>query len=75
MENVVLSVAAVTPGANGFFTLYPCGTPKPLASSMNFTKGTTLANTVITKLSAAGTVCVYTSATTNIVIDVSGSLR
>ncbi len=75
VENVVLSVAAVTPGANGFFTLYPCGTPKPLASSMNFTKGTTLANTVITKLSAAGTVCVYTSATTNIVIDVSGSLR
>ena len=75
VENVVLSVAAVAPGANGFFTLYPCGTAKPLASSMNFTKGTTLANTVITKLSAAGTVCVYTSATTNIVIDVSGSLR
>ena len=53
VENVVLSVAAVAPGANGFFTLYPCGTTRPLASSMNFTKGVTLANTVITKLSAA----------------------
>ncbi len=73
-QNVVLTVAAVTPGANGYFTLYPCGTPKPLASSMNFTKGVTLANTVITKLAPTGTVCVYTNVTANIVIDVSGSL-
>ena len=54
VENVVLSVAAVAPTANGYFTLYPCGTPKPLASSMNFTKGVTLANTVITKLGSGG---------------------
>ena len=74
VENVVLTVAAVAPGANGYFTLYPCGTPKPLASSMNFTKGVTLANTVITKLAPTGTVCVYTNVTANIVIDVSGSL-
>ena len=75
---MVLSVAAVAPSANGYFTVFPCGTPKPLASSMNFTKGVTLANTVITKLGAggvnAGKVCVYSNVTTNLVIDVTGSL-
>ena len=60
----VLTVAAVTPGSNGYFTLYPCGTPKPLASSMNFTKGVTIANTVITKLGTNGTICVYSNVTT-----------
>ena len=72
---MVLSVAAVAPSANGYFTVFPCGTSKPLASSMNFTKGVTLANTVITKLGMGGVnlgkVCVYSNVTTNLVIDIS----
>ena len=46
---------------------------------MNFTKGVTLANTVITKLGDGGTndgkVCVYTSTKTDLVIDITGSIR
>jgi hypothetical protein len=74
VRNVVLSVVAVSPPGGGDFTIYPCDRPLPSTSSMNFTTGVTLANTVITKLSGSGTVCVYTSTTTNIVIDVAGSL-
>ena len=73
----MLSVAAVAPSANGYFTVFPCRTSKPLASSMNFTKGVTLANTVITKLGvggATGNVCLYSNVTTNVVDDVCGSL-
>jgi hypothetical protein len=73
VKNVVLSVVAVSPPSGGYFTIYPCGTV-PSTSSMNYAKGVTLANTVITKLSSSGKVCVYSSATTNVVIDVAGAL-
>jgi hypothetical protein len=76
--SVALSVAAVAPASDGFLTVYPCGSPRPLASSMNFTKGVTIANTVITRIGGPGTgqgdVCVYTSAATDIVLDASGSV-
>jgi hypothetical protein len=76
-ENVVLSVAAVNPASGGYFTLYPCDRPRPTASSMNFTKGVTIANTVITKLGAGaqlGKVCIFTSSRTDLVVDVTGTL-
>ena len=45
---------------------------------MNYTKGVTIADTVITKLGAGGTnagkVCIFTSARTDVVVDVSGTL-
>ena len=77
-QNVVLSVAAITPASNGYFTVFPCGTTRPLASSMNFTKGVTIANTVITTLGTGGAntgkICIYTNTTANIVVDTSGTL-
>ncbi len=74
VEKVVLSVVAVNPLGDGYFTIYPCDSPRPTTSSMNFTKDVTLANTVITRLGASGDVCIYSSAWTHVIIDVSGSL-
>jgi hypothetical protein len=69
--SVVLNVTAVDPTAGGFITVYPCGT-RPATSNLNFTSGQTVANTVITPVSAAGKVCFYADGTTHLIADLSG---
>ena len=69
---VVLNVTMVRPDGNGFVTIYPCG-ERPLASSMNAPAGGgVVANEVIAKVSASGTVCLYSSVGTNLAADVTG---
>ena len=51
--------------------MYPCGT-RPDASSLNFTTGQTIPNSVIAPVSAAGTVCFYVYGTAHLLADVSG---
>ncbi|NNE11162.1 MAG: bifunctional metallophosphatase/5'-nucleotidase [Ilumatobacter sp.] len=69
-EAVMLNVGAVLPADNGFFTVYPCGEDRPLASSVNYFAGDLVSNGVLAKLGVAGTVCIYTSATTDVIADV-----
>lgn len=70
----VLNVTAINPAARGFVTIYTCG-ERPLASSLNYASaGAVAGNEVIAKLSAAGTVCIYTSATTHLTADLVGHL-
>ena len=42
------------------------------ASNINYTTGRDIANNTISKLSPTGTVCVYTSATSHVLVDVNG---
>lgn len=71
---VVLSVAAVDPAAAGFLTVYPCTATPPNASNVNFAGGggSATANAVVAVL-ADGDVCIYTSAATDLIVDVNGS--
>ncbi len=70
----VVNVAVVGPDGPGFLTLFPCG-DRPTTSSVNHaTAGTVRANNAIVKLSSTGTVCVFTLATTDVILDVSGWL-
>jgi len=71
---VALNVTAVdtqAPAAGGYITVYSCGT-RPIASNLNFTSGQTLANSVITPMSANGDVCFYVYGIANLIVDVSG---
>ncbi len=69
---VVLNVTMIRPVGNGFVTIYPCGT-RPDASSMNAPNGGgVVANEVIAKLSATGTVCLYSSTPADLAADVTG---
>lgn len=67
-----LHIAVTGPTTNGFLTVYPCGEPLPLASNLNFRPGQTIGNSVLTKLAVDGTVCVYSSADTDVVVDLNG---
>jgi hypothetical protein len=69
----VLNVTATEAIAPGFVTVYDCDSGLPTASNVNFIKGQTTPNLVIAKLSPRGTACLYTHATTQLVVDVSGA--
>ena len=69
---VVLTVTVTQPVAAGFVTVFPCGTPQPLASNVNFAPGATVANTVVSGVGTAGRVCLFTNVDTDLVVDVNG---
>jgi hypothetical protein len=71
---VVVYVTVVSPLTGGFVTVFPCDQSRPVASNLNFPAGRTIPNAVVTKLSAGGVVCLYTSATTHLLVDVAGTL-
>ena len=69
---VVLNVTATSATSDGYITVYPCGS-LPNSSNVNFSAATTVPNLVIAPLSASGDVCLFTSATTDLIVDVAGS--
>lgn len=73
-HTVVLDVAAVGSPGSGFLAVFPCGQVRPSVSSVNLLPGNTVNNHVVVATGTAGAVCVYTSAATNILIDVEGVL-
>ena len=68
----MVNVAAINPDGAGFITLYPCGSARPLASSLNFAAGQVIANNAIIPLGDGGKICVYSSQATNLIVDVTG---
>jgi hypothetical protein len=69
---VVLNVTATGAQANGFVTVFPCGTTRPNASNVNFRPGISIPNAVIAKIGTSGQVCLYTHQATQLVVDVNG---
>jgi len=70
---VALNVTAVEAGAESYLTVFPGGTAKPNASNLNFLGGQTIANMVIAKVGADGTISIYNnSGSVNVVVDVLG---
>jgi len=68
---VSLNVVVTEPEAAGFITVYSCGS-RALVSSVNYVAGHTVSNAVIAPVSANGTVCFYSLATTHLVVDING---
>ena len=69
MSAVSLNVTSTGSASAGFITVYSCGT-RELVASVNFPAGGTVGNAVIVPLSSSGTVCFYSSASTDIVVDI-----
>ena len=68
----VVNVTVTDPTSDGFLTVWPCGSPQPLASNLNYSAGQTIPNLVISQLGTGGTICIAAQATTNIVADIDG---
>lgn len=69
---VALNVTAVDGGADGFVTVFPCGSPRPTASNLNFASAGVVPNAVIVKVGDGGRVCLFVSQATDLVVDVNG---
>jgi hypothetical protein len=70
----VVNVTAVAPYDDGYLTAYPCTGALPQTSFANFTDGQTVANSTTVKLDADGGFCLFSSATTNLAVDLYGTL-
>jgi hypothetical protein len=68
----IVNLTAVDPAGNGFLTLYPCGATIPTASNLNVRAGSTVANRAIVSTAGTSQFCLYSSVTTDAVIDVEG---
>ena len=71
---VSLNVTATGTAGAGFVTVYPCDAAQPETSNLNFVAGQTIANAVLAKPSATGTICLFNSIGTELLVDVGGYL-
>jgi hypothetical protein len=73
---VAVNLTVARPTTGGFLTAYPSGTSLPPTSSLNFTAGRTLSNTVLVPVGADGSVTIYNSSgSTHVVVDAQGWVR
>jgi hypothetical protein len=70
---VVVNVTATSPTSIGFLTVFPTGESRPATSTLNFTPGQTVANSVIARVGADGSISIYNhSGNTHVIVDISG---
>lgn len=70
---VVLNVTSIKTAGTGFVTAYPCDEARPVSANLNMAADTVRGNLLVSKVSAAGTVCLYTSVGTELTADLQGS--
>jgi hypothetical protein len=69
---VALNVTIVEAREAGYATVWPCGTPMPDASNVNFARGATAANGVIAPIGSDGSVCIFTYSDAHLIVDIAG---
>jgi hypothetical protein len=67
-----INFTAVNAREKGYITAYPCGTPLPTASTVNYVPGDTIANSTIIEIGTGGKVCIFNSGTTDLLADITG---
>ena len=73
---VVLNVTAVNPSGAGILTVYPCDRPAvPETSNVNYATGQNVPNSVYVPMASDGSICIYSIATTDLLVDISGSFE
>jgi hypothetical protein len=66
------NVTVVPPGPLGFLTVYPTGQPLPLAATLNSLQGFIVNNAAIAPAGTGGSVDVYATNATDLIIDING---
>ncbi len=70
---VAVNVTVTQPTASSFMTIFPAGSPRPLAANLNYTPNKTVANLVVVKVGAGGKVSMFNSTgSTHAIYDVAG---
>ncbi|MFT3853887.1 MAG: hypothetical protein QM733_14270 [Ilumatobacteraceae bacterium] len=72
VKAVAVNLTIVGPAMDGFATLFPCGDPVPLASTVNFASGKIVSNAAIVEVGDGGSICLFSNVETDAVVDVNG---
>lgn len=72
---VFFNLAIVRPDGDGYATAWPCDDRRPTTANANFVTGQVVSNFVTATPDADGDVCVWTSTSADVVIDVLGVTR
>jgi hypothetical protein len=67
-----VNVTAVDAGGPGYLTVWPCDAGRPVASSVNYRSGGARGGHTTSRLAADGTLCVFSSAPADVIVDVQG---
>ncbi len=70
----VRNVTVTNRETGGYLTIYPCNASRPDASSLNFDPGATVPNLAVAGLDASGKTCIYSTARTDLLVDVGGAM-
>jgi hypothetical protein len=71
----VVNLTAVTPTSSGYLTLYPDGSTRPLASTINFNRQT-IANLALVPIGPGGRIRIFNNfGNTHVAVDVVGTFR
>jgi hypothetical protein len=68
---VSANITVVDAVDRGFVTAWPCGAI-PTASNVNYELGAAVANAAVLPLSSSGSICIYSSSSAQVIIDVNG---
>ncbi|MCG8919158.1 hypothetical protein L6E12_25595 [Actinokineospora sp. PR83] len=68
-EQVVLNIKVTEPLAPGYVVVHAGGTARPGTSNLNYLPNQTVSNTVVAPVGADGTVRVFTTAHTHLIVD------
>lgn len=75
LSAVAVNLTAVGPSANGFLKAWPCSSissPAPDTSTLNYRALVTVANAGVLGVATNGGICVQSSQTANVILDVTG---
>jgi uncharacterized repeat protein (TIGR01451 family) len=67
-----LNATVVPKGTLSFLTMFPCGEPLPLASTLNSIDGRVKAGAAIVTAGTSGAVCAFVTNDTDLVLDING---
>ena len=71
-RSVVIGLGGVSSSGSGFLTAYPCGQRRPDAPTMSIVPGSSDLVLAVVPLAANGTLCLHTTVSTEMVVQVSG---
>ena len=67
-----LNLTVVPPGPLGYLTAWPSGTIQPVVSTLNSLQGRILANAAIVPAGANGSISIFTSSVSDVIVDING---
>lgn len=69
---VAINVTSVRSSRRSFLTVWPCESKRQATSNLNMLGGDVVANNVIASIDSAGEICLFSTAGTDVIVDVAG---